>query len=125
MRNSTAIVLSALLILPAFGSLAGAAERTRSPSRHSRHLTRGSDRMSAPLAATRFAPAPVPNRDIVAPPEQENPRTHLAPAVFRLSGQYYGDGYVYGSSPQGMDDRKAAIIPGLTLVTPLPYPQQR
>ena len=80
--------------------------------------------MSAPVAASRLTAAPIPNRDIVAPAEPENPRTHLAPALFRLSNDYYGDGYVYGSSPQGMDDRKAATIPGLKLVTPLPYPRQ-
>ena len=115
-----ATILSVLLGLPMFGSLAGAVERDHVPSRHTPHLTRGSDRMSAPVAASRLAPAPVPNRDIVAPTEPEKPRTHLTPAVFRLSDHYSGDGYVYGSSPQGMDE--AAMIPGIKLVMPLSWP---
>ena len=125
MRTSHASVLSVLLVLLTFGSMAGARERSRGPSHHSPQVSRGSDQVSAAAAPSRFSPAPVPNRDVVAPTQPENPRTHLAPSVFRLSNQYPGDGYVYGSSPQGMDDRKAALIPGLKLVTPLPYGQQR
>jgi hypothetical protein len=62
----------------------------------------------------------MPNPDITAPAEPQQPETHFAPALFRLNNAYPGDGYVYGSSPQGMDDRRAATIPGLKLTTPLP-----
>jgi hypothetical protein len=127
MRTSLGTVLLALLVLPT--SIAGASEPKDRPSRHtgdlspSRHqVTRRADRVPAhaPPAESQSTAAPVPNRDMTAPAEPENPRTHLAPAIFRLSYQYPGYGYVYGSSPKAMDDSKAALIPGLKLTTPLP-----
>jgi hypothetical protein len=68
---------------------------------------------------TAFAPAPVPNPDINAPIEPEDRRLHLAPTEFRLTNEYIGQGYPYGSSPQGMDDRHAAVIPGIKLTAPI------
>jgi hypothetical protein len=120
MRTSLGIVLSALLVLST--SIAGASEPKHGPSRHTRDLTRRADRVPAhaPPATSQSTAAPVPNLDMTGPAEPENPRTHLAPAIFRLSNQYPGDGYVYGSSPKGMDDLKVAVIPGLKLTTPLP-----
>jgi hypothetical protein len=61
----------------------------------------------------------MPNPDLTAPPVPENRRPHIAPTLFQLKNTYSGDGYVYGSSPQGMDDRKAATIPGVTLSVPI------
>jgi hypothetical protein len=118
--KSLGTVLSALLVLSM--SITGASEPKHGPSRHTRDLTRRADRVPAhaPPAESQSTAAAVPNRDMTAPVEPENPRPHLAPALFRLSNQYPRDGYVYGSSPKGMDDLKVARIPGLTLSTPLP-----
>ena len=66
-----------------------------------------------------FTAAPTPNLDVTAPPVPENRQPHVAPTMFQLKNAYPGDGYVYGSSPQGMDDRKAATIPGVMLSVPL------
>jgi hypothetical protein len=66
-----------------------------------------------------FTTAPVPNPDLTAPPIPENRQPHVAPTLFQLKNAYPGDGYVYGSSPQGMDDRKAATIPGVMLSVPI------
>jgi hypothetical protein len=124
MRTSPGTVLSVLLVLST-SSVAGAREPDQlnhGPSRHARDLTHRADRVpaQAPPAASQTTAAPVPNPDVTAPAEPENPRTHLAPAIFRLSSQYPGYGYVYGSSRKSMDDSKAALVPGLTLTTPLP-----
>jgi len=62
---------------------------------------------------------PLGKPDLTAPPIPENRRPHIAPTLFQLKNTYSGDGYVYGSSPQGMDDRKAATIPGVTLSVPI------
>ena len=66
-----------------------------------------------------FTAAPTPDPDLTAPPVPENRQPHFAPTLFELKNAYRGDGYVYGSSPQGMDDRKAATIPGVMLSVPL------
>jgi hypothetical protein len=82
----------------------------RAPTRHESSVVRRGDGFTA---------APVPNPDLNAPPIPENREPHVAPTLFQLKNAYPGDGYVYGSSPQGMDDRKAATIPGVTLSVPL------
>jgi hypothetical protein len=66
-----------------------------------------------------FTVAPMPDPDMTAPPVPENRQPHVTPTLFRLKNAYPGDGYVYGSSPQGMDDRKAATIPGVMLSVPI------
>jgi hypothetical protein len=66
-----------------------------------------------------FTPAPLPNAAITAPTSPVESRTHAEPTLFDLSRQYRGDGYVYGSSPQGMDDRRSAHVPGVELKVPL------
>ncbi len=84
----------------------------RAPSRdESGIVTRGDGRG--------FTAAPMPDLDVTAPPVPEDRRPHVAPMLFELKNAYPGDGYVYGSSPQGMDDRKAATIPGLKLSVPI------
>ena len=66
-----------------------------------------------------FTAAPMPDPDLTAPPVPENRQPHVTPTLFQLKNAYPGDGYVYGSSPQGMDDRKAATIPGVMLSVPI------
>ena len=85
----------------------------------------GADRSAPPpvSAASRvgpgYTPAPLPNDDIRAPISPVESRTHATPALFDLSRQYRGDGYVYGSSPQAKDDSRAAHVPGVELKVPL------
>jgi hypothetical protein len=94
--------------------------RPHAPAHTARHQpAREESATAARSARTGFTTAPMPNPDLTAPPVPENRRPHIAPTLFQLKNTYSGDGYVYGSSPQGMDDRKAATIPGVTLSVPI------
>jgi hypothetical protein len=62
----------------------------------------------------------MPDPDARPPVERDNPHTHIAPTLFELTNHFVGDGYPYGSSPQGMDDRRAARVPVIVVTTPLP-----
>jgi hypothetical protein len=66
-----------------------------------------------------FTPAPLPNDAMTAPISPVESRTHAEPTLFDLTREYRGDGYVYGSSPQGRDDRRSAHVPGVELKVPL------
>jgi hypothetical protein len=63
--------------------------------------------------------APVPNESVRAPTSPVESRTHAEPTLFDLGNKYQGDGYVYGSSPQAMDDRRAMKVPGIEVKVPL------
>jgi hypothetical protein len=54
-----------------------------------------------------------------APTSPVESRTHAEPTLFDLGNKYQGDGYVYGSSPQAMDDRRAMKVPGIEVKVPL------
>lgn len=88
------------------------------------HATRRSPgQQSAPVArddARAFTAAPRPNPDLQAPVPPENRSPHVAPTLFDFKTDYIGDGYVYGSSPQGMDDRRSTATPGVKLTVPVP-----
>ncbi len=66
-----------------------------------------------------YTPAPVPNPDMDEPTSPENRTPHITPTMFPLTNEHRGDGYVYGSSPQGMDDTRALTIPGVALSVPI------
>jgi hypothetical protein len=66
-----------------------------------------------------FTAAPVPNTAATAPVSPTESRTHAEPTLFDLGTKYTGDGYVYGSSPQAMDDRRAQKAPGVEVKVPL------
>lgn len=78
------------------------------------------NRVTSDRDARGFGPAPTPNQDLSAPSVPEARGPNVSPTVFHLNNRYAGDGYVYGSSPQGMDDRRAATIPGVKLSMPVP-----
>ncbi len=61
----------------------------------------------------------MPDDQVTAPVAPEESRTHVSPTMFDLGTRYQGDGYTYGSSPQAMDDRRSAHVPGLSLKVPL------
>lgn len=94
--------------------------RTHKPAHTTRHEPgREQGSTAARRESSGFTAAPMPNADLSAPPIPEDRRPHVAPTLFQLKNAYPGDGYVYGSSPQGMDDRKAATIPGVILSVPI------
>jgi hypothetical protein len=66
-----------------------------------------------------FTAAPVPNTAATAPVSPAESRTHAEPTLFNLGNKYTGDGYVYGSSPQAMDDLRAQKVPGVEVKVPL------
>jgi hypothetical protein len=66
-----------------------------------------------------FVAAPMPDPDIGTPPVPEDRRAKLAPTLFRLTNDFRGDGYPYGSSPQGMDDKKSLTVPGVKFSLPI------
>src|SRR5689334_14644253 len=87
----------------------------RPPSHARQQVAKPFERPDTPQVASQrgFAPAPVPDTTKTAPVSPVESRTHAEPTVFDLGMKYQGDGYVYGSSPQAMDDRRAAKAPGL------------
>jgi hypothetical protein len=93
--------------------------RTHLPAPVARRSTPRQKGTPTPDYIAGFTAAPVPNQDLTAPPVPEDRQPHIAPTLFDIKNAYPGDGYVYGSSPQGMDDRKAATIPGIKLSVPL------
>ncbi|MBN9563161.1 MAG: hypothetical protein J0H14_20925 [Alphaproteobacteria bacterium] len=93
--------------------------RTHTPTHTARQPGPAENSAAARVNDGGFTAAPIPNPDLTAPPVPENRQPHVAPTLFQLKNTYSGDGYVYGSSPQGMDDRKAATIPGVTLSVPI------
>ncbi|MBV9654550.1 MAG: hypothetical protein JOZ42_08300 [Acetobacteraceae bacterium] len=64
-------------------------------------------------------PAPLPNESVSAPVAPEESRTRVTPTLFDLGEKYQGDGYPYGASPQAMDDRRSAHVPGISVKVPL------
>ena len=61
-----------------------------------------------------YQPAPTPDQDLSAP-YLTPPAVQATPAVFGLREIYRGDGYTYGSSPQGYADRSETQVPGVTV----------
>jgi hypothetical protein len=124
--------LKPVLILLSLSLTAAApnpAGRPASPASHPHHVR--SLHARAPAAAQSGRPtalpghkgsesaAPVPNEQVAAPAAPEESRTHVTPTLFDLGMSYQGDGYPYGSSPQAMDDRRSAHVPGISLKVPL------
>ena len=66
---------------------------------------------SPPAAAQRFAPAPLPNRDLSAPlgPRATN-EPQLVPKLFHRGDQYRGEGIDARSSAQSEQERR--LLPG-------------
>lgn len=102
-------------------SAAKAKHAQHRPPHHTRQpLASRATRPEAPVAtAPGFTPAPVPDLAKTAPVSPVESRTHAEPTLFDLGNKYQGDGYIYGSSPQGMDDRRAAKVPGVEVKVPL------
>ncbi len=126
-RSILGLAVAAPLFLLVATEPADAASHSPKTGKQTHHPAHRAARVQPPTTAapssrsevTSFAPAPVPNPDISPPVEPENRRPHLAPTVFHLTNEYIGQGYPYGSSPQGMDDRHAAVIPGINLTAPI------
>jgi hypothetical protein len=129
MTAMTRMVPLALVLLAAAGPVPQ--DQGTAPARHQTHR-KTPPRPAKPVAAepartapprrdpgSAFTPAPLPNEAVTAPTSPVESRTHAEPTLFDLSRQYRGDGYVYGSSPQGMDDRRAAHVPGVEVKVPL------
>ena len=103
-------------------SAAKAKHAQHRPPHHARQpVASRATRPEAPRVATApgFTPAPVPRLGKDRPGLAVESRTHAEPTLFDLGNKYQGDGYVYGSSPQGMDDRRAAKVPGVEVKVPL------
>jgi hypothetical protein len=124
------LVPLALVLLAAAGPVEQG--QGTSPSRHHQTHRKTPPRLATPMATdpasptpsrrdpgTAYTPAPLPNQAVTAPTSPVESRPHGEPTLFDLSRQYRGDGYVYGSSPQGMDDRRSAHVPGVELKVPL------
>lgn len=69
-------------------------------------------------AAQTFQAAPTPD-DAEAPVTREKPRPEGGPTLFVFRTQFRGDGYPYGASPQGLDDKYAVKVPGVNVTVPL------
>ncbi len=68
-----------------------------------------------------FTPAPMPDLDRSAPTQRAAARgeARLAPRLFHKQTTYHGEGYVFGSTVQEEQDRRATPAPGINLVMPL------
>ena len=65
----------------------------------------------APSATPRFEPAPLPNRDLSAPPgPRATNEPQLVPKLFHRSDQYRGEGIDPRSSAQAEQERR--LLPG-------------
>ncbi len=125
MQPSPLLVLVSIGLAAAWPASADSPARQgqRVPQKH--HAARSLPKLPAaalvrlPARADGFAPAPMPDQDILAPIAPANRDPHVTPTLFRLTNAFPGDGYVYGSSPQGMDDKRALTIPGVKLSAPL------
>ncbi len=69
-------------------------------------------------AASRFETAPTPS-DASAPVRQEPPQIDTEPKLFTVKTQFKGDGFPYGATSQGLDDKYQVQVPGVNVTVPL------
>jgi hypothetical protein len=77
--------------------------------------------VTAPAAQSpAYQPAPVPDRDITAPPAPvASNDPSVSPSFFTQRQQFRGDGYAPNSTAQISEDRNMSIAPGLKVSVPL------
>jgi hypothetical protein len=107
---------------PAPSAASSTVHRVHPPAKA--HARAKSSRRVASAVPPRPAPpppdaAPIPDRDIQAPVVRAEDAPVASPTLFQFHNQYRGDGYIYGSSPQGFDDRHAVTVPGVNFSVPL------
>jgi hypothetical protein len=73
---------------------------------------------AAPAASTGFAEAPMPN-DEIAPAARTLSAVNTEPKLFTMKTQFRGDGYPYGATSQGLDDKYSVQVPGVDVTVPL------
>ena len=73
------------------------------------------------LPGAAFAPAPVPDVDAIVPQHRSSgpAQAEVQANVFTAQKSYHGEGYLFGSSVQGSQQRKFRPAPGFSLKVPL------
>lgn len=66
-----------------------------------------------------FEPAPMPNPDLYAPIQRANEDPKISPTLFEPMRQFRGDGYSFGSTSQGYEQRHMLPAAGANLSVPL------
>jgi hypothetical protein len=90
--------------------------------RHARHHTvKPPPRLNATVAPPQLpgSPAPVPDENAAAPPDDKPQQAEVSPGIMQLHYPPMGNGYIPGSSPQAMDDRRTAKAGGVEVTLPL------
>jgi hypothetical protein len=73
---------------------------------------------AVPAASSGFAEAPMPN-DEIAPAARTLSAVNTEPKLFTMKTQFRGDGYPYGATSQGLDDKYSVQVPGVDVTVPL------
>lgn len=78
----------------------------------------GSAAIPARQAQPQFSPAPTPD-DEFAPSRRDPLSIDTEPKLFTVKTQFRGDGYPYGATSQGLDDKEEVKVPGVNVRFPL------
>jgi hypothetical protein len=76
---------------------------------------------SVPQASVteRFEPAPMPNDDMSGPQIAQQQGARWSPTLLQPRTQFRGDGFSYGSTVQGVQERRVNPTPVMNLKMPL------
>jgi hypothetical protein len=82
----------------------------------------GDDSALAPSAKANrsgYEPAPVPDRDLVAPSPAPQTGADISPSLFMPKTQFRGDGYMAGSTSQSVQEKNVRPAAGFNVRMPL------
>ena len=77
-------------------------------------------RPAKPLGGPLYEPAPIPDRNVVAPTRvQQGAGTEISPSLFRRHDAYRGDSFTKGETAEAEQNRRMMPSAGFTLKMPL------